>query len=227
MLAGAGTAAGDAQEPYAGVLRAVVRDGGVDYARLGERHRAALDGYLDRLAEVALAGLSRDERLALYIDAYNATVLVEVARRFTPGYSVSLDDYRLFDEPLVRLDGRTLSLDALEHEVIRKEFGEPRVHAALVCAARSCPALAARPYSADGLDAALEAAMLRFLNDPRRNRVVVPQRTLELSRVFEWYAEDFGGVAALPAFVDRYVEGDVSGFRVTFLDYSWELNVAE
>jgi hypothetical protein len=210
---------------YAAVLQAVVRGEGVDYALLRERHLAALEAYLARVAEIDVAALSNAERLALYINAYNATVLREVSVRFAPGYSAAADDYRLFKEPLVRLGGRSLSLDELEHGVIRKEFHEPRIHAAVVCAARSCPPLVSRPYRADELDAQLEAGMLRFLNDPQRNRVDVAGKKLALSRIFEWYAEDFGGVAALPGFVDEYIEGDVSGFAVRFLDYSWELNL--
>lgn len=228
VAAPAGPAADAALDPvdYDAVLRDVVRDGGVDYRLLRDRHLDTLERYLAAVAGADVGRLSREQRLSLYVNVYNATVLHEVARRLEPGYRVSQDDFRLFHEPLVRVGGRSLTLDELENEVIRREFGDPRVHAALVCASRSCPALGPRAYRAESLDAALEAAMLSFLNDPQRNRVRVAQRRLELSRIFDWYAEDFGGKAALAGWVDPYVEGDVSQFEVAFLDYSWEPNVA-
>jgi hypothetical protein len=213
---------------YDAVLRAVVRSDGVDYAALRAQHLPALSRWLERWAAAgATASLPREVRLAVLVDVYNATVLREVARRLEPGFSVAQDDFALFEERLVRLDGATISLDRLEHELIREGFGEPRVHAALVCAARSCPAPLDRAWSGlDDLEATLEARMRDFLADPARNRVDAGARTLRLSAIFDWFAEDFGGRQALAAWVDRYVDGDVSDWTVTFLDYSWELNAA-
>jgi hypothetical protein len=208
------------------VLAAVVRGEGVDYALVRAEHLGALESYLEQAAEVDRSALAPAERLALYVNVYNATVLREVALRFTPGFTVADPALGFFERPVVRFGAARISLDRLEHEIIRGEFDEPRVHAALVCAARSCPPLAARAYRGEGIEADLESSMLRFLNDGRRNRVDVAARTLVLSRIFDWYADDFGGAPAVAAWVDRYIEPDVSGFAVTFSDYSWELNVA-
>ena len=87
--------------------------------------------------------------------------------------------------------------------------------------------LRVRPlYTAADLETLLETNMRRFLDDPSRNRIDRERRELRLSRIFEWYAEDFGGPQELARYVDGFVDGDVAGFDVSFLEYSWELNLA-
>jgi hypothetical protein len=206
------------------VLGLVVRGESVDYVALRERHLPRLRAYLARIATVEPRTLSRDEQIALYVNAYNATVLGAVAERYRPGYRPDADGFALFDEPLVRLGGATMSLNDLEHRELRARLAEPRVHAALVCAARSCPPLARRAYSAADLDRALDERMRAFVRDPARNRIDAERRTLHLSRIFDWYAADFGGPDGLAAWIGRWAGADVSGFAVEFLPYSWELN---
>lgn len=208
------------------ILEQCVRGDGVDYPRVRQLFMKPLERYLERAASFHEAGASPNEQLALYINLYNATVLHAVAARFAPGYSVARDGFALFDEPLVALGGEKISLNRLENEVIRERFREPRVHAALVCAARSCPPLQPRAYRGEELEGQLEASMRRFVNDPSRNRIDPASRTLHLSRVFDWYAKDFGGPDRLAAYVDGYADADVPDFAVSFQDYSWELNLA-
>jgi len=206
------------------VLGAVVRGEAVDYAALRRDPLSRLDAYLSRIAAIEPARLPRAEQIALYVNLYNATVLHAVAERYRPGYRPDADSFALFDEPLVRTGGATMSLNDLEHRVLRVGFDEPRIHAALVCASRSCPPLRPQAYTGRGLEAALEEGMRRFLSDPTRNAIDVSARTLRLSRIFEWYADDFGGRAGLAAYVSRYAGRDVAGFAIDFLPYSWELN---
>lgn len=209
------------------ILRSAVHDGLVDYGFVRSQRAEALDGYLARLATVDPASLDRENRLAFYINLYNASVIAAVAGRAGDGYSVAEDDFALFDRPLVRLDGDTVSLDHLEHSIVRPEFGDPRVHAALVCAARSCPPLLDRAYRGADLDATLDSRMRRFLTDGTRNRVDHDARQLHLSSLFDWYADDFGGRDALDDYVDRWLPRDVRGYTVDFLPYDWRLNAAE
>ncbi|HXV75463.1 MAG TPA: DUF547 domain-containing protein [Candidatus Polarisedimenticolaceae bacterium] len=210
--------------PFDAVLAEVVSGESVDYAKLRELHRNALRSYLDRLAEIDPAGMDDHERLALYLNLYNASMLAAVVDRYTPGYSPADDDFAVFDEPRVRLAGRRVTLNDLEHRLIRREFDDPRIHAALVCAARSCPPLANRAYRGEDLDEMLDRRMRSFVNDSDRNRIDAAGKTLRLSSVFDWYADDFGGRDRLSAYVDRFTEVDVSGFDVEFLPYSWGLN---
>jgi hypothetical protein len=205
------------------LLGQIVHGESVDYVALARDGRAAIVGYLDELATIDPAALPRTDRIAFYLNLYNATVLRAVIERYRPGYRADADSFRLFDEPLVRCAGRTMSLNDLEHRVLRP-LGEPRIHAALVCAARSCPPLASRAYRGADLVATLEERMRRFVQDRGRNEIDVAHKTLRLSRIFEWYAEEFGGKEGVARYVGRYAGVDATSFRVEFLPYSWELN---
>jgi hypothetical protein len=206
------------------ILRQTVRGERVDYRLIRERYLKQLDGYLDQLAQVDPQTLSRDEQLAMYINLYNATMIRAVIDRYHPGYSPSENHFAVFEEPLVRVAGKAMSLNDLENVVIRPEFKEPRIHVALVCAARSCPPLLPRAYWAQDLQATLEANMRRFVHDTTRNRVDIQNQRLELSQLFNWYVDDFGGKRAVATYFDRYHDAEVAGYAVSFLEYSWELN---
>ena len=134
--------------------------------------------------------------------------------------------------PLQSLRGQVLSLNDIEHEILRKELGEPRIHFAIVCASKSCPELRSEAYRAKTLDEQLTQAARSFISDPSKNRFDAAARTLRLSPIFDWFRADFErSSASLPAFVARYAEPAVatalsSGgeVRIEFLDYDWSLN---
>ena len=212
---------------YATVLRDTVHDGVVDYTKIRAKHRAALDGYLRKMARIDDRGLPKSERFALYLNVYNATVLRAVAERSaSPGYRVSADGYALFKEPLVRLKGRTVSLDTLEKTITWNAFHDPRMHVGFVCAARSCPPLPARPFSGKDLDVTLDALMRAFVVDASRgNRYDEKTRTLYHSQIFEWYAKDFGGPDEIVAFIDRYHPASIPpDVQRKSVPYDWALN---
>jgi len=210
------------------ILRRHVRHERVDYLSLRKLDWDALIGYLDQLAKVNASELSRDEQLAFYINLYNATMIRSVIERLTDVYSPSATEYAVFSDELVRLDAGAVSLNQLENDIIRPTFREPLVHVALVCGAQSCPPILARAYRADDLDVVLRRNMTRFLDDSSRNRVDADGRKLLLSKIFDWYSEDFGGPAALPSYVSEYLvtDNDVSDYSVEFVPYSWRLNIA-
>ena len=213
----------DIHAPFDAILKATVRSERVDYAAIKGTHRADLSTYLDVLAATNAAALPRRERLALYINVYNATMVATIADRYRSGYSVAEGDFGVFKEPLVRLSTGTISLNDLENKVIRP-MGEARIHAALVCGAQSCPPLISKAYTAANLNSTLERNMRRWINDPGRNTIDTEGQTLGLSAIFDWYADDFGGKEALAAYVDRYTEAEVAEYPVSFVEYSWALN---
>ncbi len=208
------------------LLREHVADGLVDYAAIRDGDRDVLRSYLDRLAEVDPADLGRDARFAFYVNLYNAAmieaVLDHTAKR--PQWTPAADDFAVFKEPRVRLAKGKVTLDHLENEILRPRFEDARVHVALVCGARSCPPLLPRAYEAADLDRVLDANMKAFLHDPARNRIDHETRTARLSRIFEWFAADFGGEAGVRALLARHHGDAVARYRITYLDYSWELN---
>lgn len=209
------------------VLKENVRDERVDYVAISRNKVDTLDKYLDQIAAADLSKLSRDEQLATYINLYNATVIKAVITRYHRNYTVAESKFKIFDEPLVRLKGRSVSLNDLENKIIRPTFKEPRIHVALVCAAVSCPPLTDKAFRAEGLSERLEAKMKAFVNDTSRNRIDVRNRKLQLSQIFNWYAIDFGGKSGVPKFVDRYHAASTSRYSLDFQEYSWALNVVK
>lgn len=209
---------------YSRVLSEFVKDGRVDYARLAEQGRSDLDAFLKSVAEASLPP-GRAQRIGLLIDAYNALVLRSVIETGRPRSVLDVDGF--FDERTHRVAGRELTLDALEKQVLNPFAKDPRTHFVLVCGAVGCPILEASPYSGSDLDARMEAATRRYLASAFGARV--EGDTLYLSRIFDWYAEDFGGPEGVLRFVrPRLPDSARTSLppkpAVRFLDYNWTLN---
>ncbi|MFG0250868.1 MAG: DUF547 domain-containing protein [Phycisphaeraceae bacterium JB051] len=208
------------------LLKTYVHNGLVDYVSLRGEAMPQLNGYLDAMAQLDMTSLTRDQQLAAYINIYNATMLKAVCDRYVPGYSPSNDNFKVFKDPLVRLKSGTVSLNDLENKIIRPTFKDPRIHVALVCGAVSCPPLIDSAYTAAMLDRTLEANLKRWItNDPSRNRINTDRRTVYLSRIFDWYAVDFGGSANVLKYVDMHHPDRLKGFAVKYLEYDWTLNI--
>ena len=242
---------------YDSVLGTYVRDGEVDYASL-KTDRGALDRYVEQLGSVTpdeFAGWDEADRIAYLINAYNALMMrividhypIEPAGFFTmkrhlyPNNSVRQID-GVFDGIRYRVAGEPLTLDDIEHARLRANYHEPRIHFALVCAAVSCPPLLDEAYTGARLDAQLADQGRIFMNDPRKNRVDREEDVVYLSKIFDWFGEDFAGLApetgyrgdeatrGVLAFVGRYLPEPEAEYlkdgeyAVEFLDYDWTLN---
>lgn len=209
--------------------------------------RAALKAYLDSLSAVPAASFqagSPAQQMAFLINAYNAFTVELILTRY-PDLASIKDLGSLFESPwkkkFVRLLGEERSLDDIEHGMIRAPgaFNDPRIHVAVVCASIGCPMLRNEAFVAERLDAQLEDAMQRFLSDRSRNRYDAARGKLEVSKIFDWFGEDFQqghrGIQSLPGFLARYADqlADAPADReriraqqvpVSFADYDWSLN---
>lgn len=212
--------------------------GTVEYAALKENGASDLSSYLQQLAHANPASLDRDARLAFWINAYNAHTLKLVVDHYpistiwavTPG-PPEPKEQSPFDVEVGTVADTTRTLNEIEHEIIRKRFDEPRIHFALVCAARSCPPLRRAAYTGRRLDEQLDDQARTFLQNRAKNRVPIEDDTISVSRLLKWYGADFG---ASPAAVQRalapYFEGRVreklsaGGYDVTYEPYDWALN---
>ncbi len=244
-------------EAYARVLSKHVDDRGlVDYRGL-KADPADLDAFLVALARLdpgVYGGWSDREKIAFWINAYNALTLRVIADHYPIRASVlrSLVYPRnsirqipgVWTELTFEVLGRSVTLDEIEHAILRKEFREPRIHMALVCAARSCPPLRREPYAGEVLDRQLEDQTRRFLADTEKFRLDEAARTVYLSPIFEWFGEDFlaaygpGRIGSGRTDAERAVLSFVaqrlpSGpgrklaqrrWTVSYLDYDWSLN---
>ena len=236
---------------YGALLRDVVREPRVDYQRLKGLGPtlAAVEASFAAVPAADVPRWSRDQQMAFWINAYNLFTLRAIVNHYPiKGSWMSLgprNSIRQIDGVWTELKwsvaGRSLTLDDIEHKILRPEFKEPLVHFAVNCASASCPVLASTPYRAGGLHARLEAAAQRYLASP--HGLSVAGATVSVSSIFKWYGSDFverfesKGPANGPA-VDRAVLGVVASYgpeagravalggraRVRFLDYDWSLN---
>ena len=217
------------------LLRHYVAGGLIDYDAISRDHLFAT--YLAQLAAAEPEKLTTAaDELALMINAYNAFVVQGVVSHRIDDSVMNFeqDGVGLFDVPEHVLANTTVSLNQLEHEMIRQQFAEPRVHVALVCAARSCPAIRGEAYTGRRLDAQLEDQSVRFANSEVYVRVDQSDGRLWLSPILDWYGSDWETQGGYLQWLSQRVEdeqtravlqqalrGDV---RVEFMDYDWSLN---
>lgn len=204
--------------------------GQVDYNGL-KKEEARLDAYLDVLAGIDPQSLDRDEQFAFYTNAYNAWTVKLILTGY-PGVASIKDFGSLFKNPWKRkfaeINGEILTLDHIEHDILRPRFKDPRVHFAINCAAKSCPILYREAFVGTRLQAQLDDATRRSLNDERFNRL--EEKTLYVSRIFKWFNEDFNG--DIVGFFEQYaapelkasIAADRENIKVKYLDYDWTLN---
>ena len=209
-------------DPFDRILKDFVDDRGrVAYRDLEKRAGAALRAYLKALAEMDPTKLPERDRIAFWINAYNAHAIHGVLQ----GYSAEgvIARKRFFSWFEFRLAGSDRTLGEIEHEILRVKFTEPRIHFALVCASTSCPQLRREAFRGADLSAQLDDQARRFLNDPTRN-LFPASGALRLSRIFEWFAEDFEKAAGTTLeYLRKY--RDIDGDRtIEYLEYDWTMN---
>lgn len=213
--------------PWDQLLRRSVREGLVDYDGF-KRDRRALDQYLAMLQQ-SPATLSREGQLAFWINGYNATVVAEVLDH-EPVQSVK-DIRGFFTGTRHRLGGESLTLNQIEAKA--RDFGDWRVHVALVCASTSCPLLRSEAYAPERLIEQLADQARRFLSNPQWGQRV-EGGSWRVSKIVQWYAGDFvHGALTVESLVETlapYLEApEVARIReqartLKFLDYDWSLN---
>jgi len=217
----------------------VDKDGMVDYKAL-KKNRAALDTYTRGLAKVDPADYktwSDNEKIALWLNAYNAYTLTAIIdaypikprwkTRFTYPKNSIRQIAGVWDKTTWTVAGRKLTLDAMEHQELRKHWKEPRIHMALVCASIGCPRLRNESYSGKDLDTQLNDQLRDFFLRTQNFRFDAKKKRIYISKLFDWFAEDFGDMAA---FVAPHVADDAAAalragdHKIVFLDYDWALN---
>lgn len=224
------------------VLQAHVAEGRFDYAGL-KKDRSKLDTYLMQLRSLSpeqLAKLKRADRYAFWINVYNAYTISLVVDNYPlesikdlGGVFKSVWKKRFI--PLGRLypeaDEGDLNLDEIEHEILRPRFKDARVHAAVNCASISCPALLDEAFVGERLNAQLDAQVRAWLADPSRNQYDPGENRVRLSKIFDWFEEDFerdGG--SVLGWVRKYAPDSRQNWlgsakiKIKYLDYDWDLN---
>ena len=215
------------------LLKKYVDDKGfVNYAGFA-KEEAQLDDYLKLISNNAPANSwSTNEKLAYWINAYNAftikLILNNADQKITSikdiGSKIKIPFVNTpWDVKFIKIGGKEMDLNNIEHGIIRKQFNEPRIHFALVCAAKSCPPLRNEAFVASKLSAQLDDQGVRFINDSFKNEVLASK--IQISKLFDWYGGDFKKVEKIENWINKYAKTKAkAGTNITYKDYNWALN---
>lgn len=207
------------------VLKQYVKNGVVDYQGLKAKPQRLSDYLVEAgaLKESEFNTWAKDQQLAFLINLYNASTLqlildhypVESIKKIKKGFKGP------WDQPVVPFFGDRITLNTLEHKIIRKRYADPRVHMALVCAAKGCPPLRSEAYIAGRLNEQLDDQSRTYLASPSGFELNRKKGIVHISSIFKWYGKDFTDVRA---FVEKYSEQSLSGLKIKYVDYDWSLN---
>lgn len=213
----------------------------VDYARWypNKTDRGALDAYVLAQASRKPSAMTRDEALAFWGNLYNAITLKVILDRYPVASIKDIKssggwlDFKSYAgpwrEPRVTVEGKPLSLDNIEHDIMRPTFKDPRVHYVVNCASFGCPNLMNRAWRSKTLEADLDAAARAFINHPR-GVTVLPSGALKVSSIYRWFTADFGGddaslIAHFKKFADPTLAASLTATtKIADDGYDWSLN---
>ncbi|HMW39392.1 MAG: DUF547 domain-containing protein [Saprospiraceae bacterium] len=157
---------------------------------------------------------------AFWINVYNLHTILLVCQYYPIRSIRDIADGKPWDLQWIKIEGKTYSLNDIEHNLLRKKFKDPMIHFAINCASISCPALSNRAYEAENLERQLQTRTRIFVRDKNKNRISADR--LQLSAIFDWYREDFG---SLTDFISRFSDLKIkNAATINFMEYSWDLN---
>lgn len=202
------------------------------YATVSSDDRARLDAYLEQLAAIDPRTLGRAEQMPYWINMYNA-VTVQVVLENYPVESIrkiygGLLGTGPWNEPLITVTGQELTLNDIEHRILRPIWRDPRIHYAVNCASMGCPNLAAQAFTSANTEALLDQSARSFINHPRA--VAFANGRLKLSSIYDWYDSDFGTnqrerLEHLRQYAEPELAAQLADYagRIKY-DYGWDLN---
>lgn len=225
---------------FSNILNQYVKNGLVDYRSL--QNDKELTKYLEQLTNTNPDKLSKNEKLAFWINAYNAFTL-QVVRDNYPIESITdlhtggriighILGKTVWDKVFITINNKKYSLNDIEHKILRR-MNEPRIHFAIVCASISCPELLDKAFEANKINDQLENQARKFLTDKSRNHFDIKNRKAYLSKIFDWFDEDFGNSDEnilkfvsnyLPENLSTEIKPNLSKWDISFNDYNWNLN---
>ncbi|MBM3571809.1 MAG: DUF547 domain-containing protein [Alphaproteobacteria bacterium] len=207
------------------------------YAKVSAADKQAVAQYVDRLAATPVSTLNRDQQKAYWINLYNAVTVKTILDHYPVK---SIKDIRIspglfasgpWGKKLVAVEGEELSLDDIEHRILRPIWKDPRVHYAVNCASIGCPDLAPRAYTTENMEKLLDEGARAFINHARGVRV--DNNKLMVSSIYDWFADDFGGSpVGVLAHLKQYAAASLTEIlakrsRIDGDGYDWNLNEAK
>ncbi len=202
-------------------LQRYVCNGGVDYtAAAKDTSLGSILTEFARLPAASFKAYSRNLRLATLINLYNLATIKLIINEYPVSSIKDID--KAWSRKWIAFGGTTVSLNQIEHTMIRKQYNEPLIHFALVCAAKSCPALRDGAFTAAALDQQLRNAASAFLSDTEKNSI--SQQRMRISKIFLWYGGDFKPrYSGVEQFIRQTMHLDGT-YAIDYLPYDWSLN---
>jgi hypothetical protein len=225
-------------DPWEQMLQKYVdAQGRVDYQTWKTEAQKELEDWLQALSQIHThTGDNSNQQLALWLNLYNALTIAQVLSHY-PLASIQpkllglpnwLAFFWFFQRPLYYLEGVRYSLNDIEHGILRRQWREPRLHFALVCASLGCPLLRPHAYRGQTVQQQLEDDAHRFINNPSKVYYQAQSHILYCSTIFRWYRQDFLQVApSIPAYLQTYLTPAIQLTpppRLRYLPYDWSLN---
>jgi len=200
-----------------------VEDGKVDYLSLKKDPSQLLE-LMKVVDNASLKGISRPNSLSFYINAYNLTVIKGIVLNYPVRNMEEISGF--FDQEKHKITGEYMTLNYLENEIIRPTFKDPRIHFALVCGAIGCPPIIEQAYKPNTLETQLDEQAKIALNNPEFVKVDAANNTVALSKIFEWYTQDFGKKEKdLIPYINNYRTQPISqDSKISYYPYDWTLN---
>lgn len=208
----------------------------MNYGLITPEDRARLDEYVKRLTETPIETHNRNVQFAYWINLYNALTVQVVLDHYPVD---SIRDIRIspglfaigpWDKALITVDGEMLTLNDIEHRILRPIWGDPRLHYVLNCASVGCPNLGSAAYSANTIEEQLDAAARRYVNSERGVRLASGE--ISVSKIYDWFVDDFGGsdqavLEHIAFYADPDLKRQLSSIgRISGQHYDWALNDA-
>lgn len=180
--------------------------------------------YLKQLATTPpKSDWNKNEKLAYWINLYNASTVYLIASNYPVKSITDINGGKPWDKKFVKSGDKVYTLNQIENDIVRPRFKDPRIHAALNCAAVSCPKLLNEAYVGNQLSAQLDKQTKAWINDTGKNKLLADK--VEISKIFEWYAIDFKVAGGTVGFINKYTTAKIaSSAKVSFLEYNWALN---
>lgn len=233
LLLGVVTINGQTHNIFTDILQKYVTDGLVNYKALAQNQD--FETYLNQLSNTDPSTFSEKKELAFWINTYNAFTIKAILDSY-PVKSINdikFGEKSVWDENFIPINKKKYSLNEIEHKILRAKFKEPRIHFAIVCASISCPELRNEAYEADKLDEQLQEQTVKFLRDKKRNSFDLKNKKADISKIFEWFGEDFGKSDKdilmyisnfLPDDVRNDIKQNINEWTISYKKYDWNLN---
>lgn len=185
---------------------------------------AKLQSYLDLLAKSEpQEAWSKNETMAYWINAYNAFTVKLILDNMPLKSIMEVNGGKAWDKQFIKIGTKTMSLNNIEHDILRAKYKDARIHFAVNCASISCPRINNTAFNAADLESQLNKMAISFVNNNSKNFITADK--VQISSLFEWYKDDFTKGGTIIDFLNKYSKSKInSNAKITFKEYNWDLN---